>query len=205
MATDPVKRSPLALVVLASLAERPMHAYKMFQLMQQREKGSLVNLAQRNSLYQVINRLERAGLAEIDSTERADNRPERTVYRITDAGTATVRDWLRDMLTAERPEFPEFPAALSLLSLLAPAEVTDALASRLEQLAAERDGFVASIARADAMQLPRLFVLDEDYRRAMLDAQIAWVESVMSDLRSGGLTWSAEWIAQIAAQFEQDE
>ena len=52
------------------------------------------------------------------------------------------------------------------------------------------------------MQLPRLFVLDEDYRRAVLDAQIAWLTALLADLALGEITWSAEWIAEVARAFE---
>ena len=120
MAADSTRQSPLALVVLAFLSERPMHAYRMFQLMQQREKGSIVNLAQRNSLYQAMNRLVKSGLAEVDSTERAENRPERTVYRITDAGKAALHQWTLELLRDETPEFPSMPVAISLMMLLSP-------------------------------------------------------------------------------------
>jgi hypothetical protein len=48
-----------------------MHARPMSQLTQQRDKGPIVSLVQRNSLYQAMNRLVKSGLAEVDSTERA--------------------------------------------------------------------------------------------------------------------------------------
>jgi hypothetical protein len=69
----------LGLVVWAFLSEQPMRAYRMFHLMQQRDEGSIVVIAQRNSLYQAMNRLVKSGLAEVDSTERTDS-------RITDPG-----------------------------------------------------------------------------------------------------------------------
>jgi DNA-binding PadR family transcriptional regulator len=202
MAADSSRQSPLALVVLAFLSERPMHAYLMFQLMQQRDKGSIVSIAQRNSLYQAMNRLVKSGLAEVDSTERAENRPERTVYRITDAGTTALHQWTLELLRDETPEFPSMPVAISLMMLLSPDEVQDALTTRLAQLESTRDALVASLAAAAGMQLPRLFVLDEDYRRAVLDAQIEWLSSLLADLTSGEITWSAEWIAEVAKAFE---
>lgn len=202
MVEDPRRQSTLGLIALSFLAERPMHAYKMFQLMQQRNKGELVNIASRNSLYQALNRLVRAGLAEIDSTERADNRPERTVFRISDAGDRAVRESTRALLADEASEFPSLPVALSLLMLLTPADVETALGQRLAALESARDRQAASLAEASAMQLPRLFVLDEEYRHSMLVAQIAWLSALLEDLRTGSVTWSAEWMAEVAARFE---
>jgi DNA-binding PadR family transcriptional regulator len=203
MAADDIRRSPLAVVVLSFLIERPMHAYLMFQLMQQREKGSIVNIAQRNSLYQTLNRLVKSGLAEVDSTGRSDNRPERTVYRITDAGRESTHAWLREILSSAKPEFPEFPVGLSLLPLLTPQEIELALSARLARMEASLAEIEASLARAAAMQLPALFVVDEDYRRAILAAQVEWLRGLLAQLQDGSLTWSEEWIASVAAKFEQ--
>lgn len=179
-----------------------MHPYLMFQLIQEREKTMIVNITARNSLYQVINRLVKSGLAAVHSTERADNRPERTVYCITDAGRATVKDWLRQILAGGKPEYPEFPAALSLLPLVSPEEAIADLDERLARLDGQRAAIVTSLAHAGEIELPRLFVLDEEYRAAALAAEIGWVEGVLAELRGGSLTWSAEWIAEVAAKFE---
>ncbi|GGF13120.1 PadR family transcriptional regulator [Subtercola lobariae] len=202
MPVSPAPRSPLALVVLGLLAERPMHPYLMFQLIQQREKTSIVNVSQRNSLYQVINRLVKAGLAAPDTTEREANRPERTVYRITDDGTETVHRWLREMLATDNPEFPQFAAALSMLALLSPDDAQKALTARLEQLDAKLRTITGSLAYAASIGLPRLFLLDDDYRLTLLRAEIAWVKAQVTALAAGDLTWSAEWIANVAATFE---
>lgn len=203
MAAASDRRSTLALIVLSVLAEEPMHPYRMFQLMQERGKTSLVNLTQRNSLYQVIDRLQRSGLIAVDATERDANRPERTVYRITDDGLETAREWLREILRGDKREFPEFPAALSLMALVPPADVASALAERMSRLEAERDEVAQSLEKAEAMQLPRLFVLDEEYRVRMLEAEIEWVRGIISAMDAGELDWSREWIEEIAAKFAQ--
>ncbi|MGH2873024.1 MAG: hypothetical protein ACRDL5_11260 [Solirubrobacteraceae bacterium] len=49
-------------------------------------------------------------------------------------------------------------------------------------------------------QVPRLFMLEEEYRRAMLQAELSWVRGVIEDVRAGRLAWSEQWIAEIAAQ-----
>ena len=102
----------------------------MQQLIKERHKDDVVNVTQRNSIYQTIDRLLRDGLVEVESTARAENRPERTTYRITDAGRATLREWLDAMLSTPAREYPEFPAALSFLPSLSPAEAIAALTAR---------------------------------------------------------------------------
>jgi hypothetical protein len=106
------------------------------------------------------------------------------------------------MLSPDKPEFPAFPAALSLVALLSPAQVLASLTSRRSVLQSRRDAAAQEIADALALGLPHLFLLDDQYRNAMLDAEIAWLEGVITELERGQLTWSQEWIDEILARFE---
>src|SRR6478735_8009853 len=62
---DAVRPSPLGLMILALLSERPMHPYEMQRLMVARGDDRVVRV-QRGSLYPAVERLERAGLVEAD-------------------------------------------------------------------------------------------------------------------------------------------
>src|SRR3954468_23262654 len=114
------RHSSIALSILALLYEAPMHPYRMQQLIKERGKDQVVNVRQRASLYQTIERLQRDGLIAVQGTTRAEWRPERTEYALTDEGRTTVCAWLRTMLAVPAREFPAFPAALAHLPLLAP-------------------------------------------------------------------------------------
>src|SRR6201991_3917434 len=138
------------------LTEEPMHAYRMQQLIKERHKDDVVNVSQRNSVYQTIQRLVRDGLAEVVATERADNRPERTTYQITETGRALLEEWLRTMLSTPAPEYTEFPAALSFLPNLAPADAVAALTARMTRLEARMTALDAGIAQGPGFP-PKLF------------------------------------------------
>lgn len=60
--TMTIKRSPTALAVLGMLMEEPLHPYRMQRLIKERGKDEVINVTQRASLYQTIQRLEREGL-----------------------------------------------------------------------------------------------------------------------------------------------
>src|ERR1700679_3150303 len=158
------KRSPLALAILAVLYESPMHPYRMQQLIKERGKEEVINVTQRASLYQTINRLEREGLIAAQSVSRDENRPERTVYELTDAGRGTMVDWMRQILSTPSQDFPEFPAALSVLGVLTPKDARQQLERRVAALEAE-------LKRIDGLQsqsafLPRLFLLEMELLHA---------------------------------------
>jgi DNA-binding PadR family transcriptional regulator len=196
------RRSPLAMVVLSLLAEEPMHAYGMQQKIKGRRKDEVVNVAQRNSVYQAIERLERAGYLRVGHTARESGRPERTVYEITDTGREVHSEWLRAMLATPAREFPEFPAALAFLMLLEPEDARHQLDKRVQTLRDRLDQVSADLDRARAMGLPRLFVVENEYEQTMTAAELDFVRALADDLTEGRLTWSREWLAEIAAKFE---
>ena len=93
--TKLTRPSSIALAVLALLYEAPMHPYRMQQLIKERGKDEVINVRQRASLYQTIDRLLRAKLIAIRATAREEKRPERTIYELTEAGRETMLLWMR--------------------------------------------------------------------------------------------------------------
>ena len=194
------KPSALGLIVLWQLYEKPLHAYAIQKLIEAEGKSRVVNVRSRASLYQAIERLVRLGLVEVAETVRVAGYPDRTVYAITDAGREVGREWLREMLRDTGAAFPEFIAAVSLLFVLTPEDAREQLEQRARRLADELAGTEAAMAEAPPA-LPRLFLLEEEYRKAVLQAQLAWLRDVIEDLREGRLDWSEQWLRQIAEAF----
>ena len=46
----------------------------------------------------------------------------------------------------------------------------------------------------ERFQLPRLFSIEDEYRLAMLEAELRWVTGVVDDLRSGAFRWDRETV-----------
>jgi hypothetical protein len=140
----------------------------------------------------------RLGLVEVAEIVQRAGYPDRVVYAITDAGREAARTWLREMLESTGGEYPEFIAAVSILFGLAPHEAAGALETRLVRLAAELADTEAALSAS--ARVPRLFLLEEEYRRAVLEAEISWLRGVIADIRAGRLTWSEQWLLEIAAE-----
>ena len=197
------RSSPLGLTVLALLHYQPLHPYGIQRLIKQWGKDQVVNVEQRTSLYRTIERLLAAGLIAVRETERDPRYPERTVYEITDAGRQTARRWLEEMLAEPRQEYPEFPAALSHVLMLEPGELADVLDRRAERLAAALAALDANAVAEAGQGLPRIAMLEAEYQRAVLEAEAAWVRSVVAELRSGALTWSHQELMAFAEAQER--
>jgi DNA-binding PadR family transcriptional regulator len=188
--------SPLALAVLSLLHAAPLHPYAMQRLLKEWGKDAVVNVGQRANLYKTIRRLLEARLIAVRQTERDQQYPERTVYELTDAGSRATLDWLTEMLGRPRNEFPQFPAALSFIMLLAPADAATVLAERAAALRKQLSA--ADVTLPIGAALPRVVTMDDEYLRAMLAAEVTWLDGVVADLRSGALTWSEEELEPFA-------
>ncbi|HEY2369451.1 MAG TPA: PadR family transcriptional regulator [Polyangiaceae bacterium] len=194
-------RSPLSLVVLALVCEAPMHPYRMQTLIKDRGKDLVANVAQRNSVYQTIAGLERAGLIAVRETSRDERRPERTIYEATPLGKKTLHGWLRTILSTPAREFPDFPAALSLLDqTFTPKELAGLLEARAGALAARIEALEKPVPG-----LPRVFLLESEYMAAIARADLAWLRALIADLRGGRLKFPTQKeLQKLAAMFQTE-
>ena len=95
----------LALAVLSCLTEQPMHPYELGRTLREHGDDRSIKF-NHGSLYMVIGQLAKAGFIAEQETSRAGQRPERTVYALTDAGRDELRDWLGELLRAAAARVP---------------------------------------------------------------------------------------------------
>src|SRR5215217_5539504 len=111
------------------------------------------------SLYMVFQQLAGRGLIAEQERSRAGQRPERTTYAITDAGRAELHAWLGELVAEPQHEYPHFVTALTLID--------DTVAGGVHPL----------------------FLVEEDYRLALLDADIAFVERFIARITDPDSGW----------------
>lgn len=185
------RSNPLALAVLVTLMERPRHPYDVASTLRQRVKERSVRLNY-GSLYAVVESLHKRGLIEPKEVVREGRLPERTVYQVTDAGRVEATDWLADLVAEPTREFPQFGAALALLAALPPDEVVDLLKQRLRALSMAQAEAGATRELVQKHGLPRLLWIDDEYRERILETEIDYVRTLVSDIESGNLD-GIEW------------
>jgi DNA-binding PadR family transcriptional regulator len=186
------RSNPLALAVLVCLAEQPRHPYEVATTLRQRQKHQSVRLNY-GSLYGVVESLDRRGLIEAQETRRSGRLPERTVYRLTEAGRIEVHDWLTELLSTPVKEYPAFQAALSFLPALPPEDVATLLAERAQHLQAELAQAAATRELAQKAGLPRLFWVEGEFDMVLREAELGYVEQLAADISSGALDGTAWW------------
>ncbi|ANF33436.1 PadR family transcriptional regulator [Leifsonia xyli] len=182
--------NPLALAVLACLWERPMYPYEMTTTMRERGKEDSIRL-NFGSLYAVIKSLEKHGFIEVAQTEREGNRPERVVYAITDAGRVEAEEWLRELIEVPVKEYPAIETGLSLLPMLPPQVAADLLESRRDRI--DEDLAARRTLHEQAQGLPELFMIESDYRVAILEAERTFVADLAARIRDRSIGGFDGW------------
>jgi len=185
--------NPLALAVLACLYERPMHPYEIASTLRERHKDESIKLNY-GSLYSVVESLKGHALITEQETERQGNRPERTVYQITDAGRLELIDWLSELLCRPVKEFTRFEAGLSLLPVLPPKDVVALLEERCRRLVVELEQYQTLRKLVATHQVPRLFLIESEYRMTLREAELKWTRALIADITSGSLEGMDRWL-----------
>ena len=192
------------IAVLTLLRQGPMHPYQMRRLLKLRYLDEILEL-RHGSLYHAIGRLERAGRIAVEATEREGKRPERTTYRITEAGEAELLTALRKMIATPRHEASDFMAAMSFLVHLEPDEARQRLQARcgeLEQKIGEREGLLALVWK----RVPRIHLVESEYLLAMQRAELEWTRRLAEQIRLGELNWNVEQVLRAAgAELEETD
>ncbi|HZN81625.1 MAG TPA: PadR family transcriptional regulator [Mycobacterium sp.] len=180
----------MGLAVLATVVQRPMHRYEMASVMRARGKDRDMDIKW-GSLYTVVQNLERNGYLETIGVTRQGARPERTVYQITDAGRDELIAWTRELIAEPEAEQTRFVAGLSVLAVLNPQDVVELLRRRLERLTQSVDSLTALLETAS--DVPRLFLIEDEYRIAMTRAEADWVRSLLDELTAGTFPHLDAW------------
>jgi DNA-binding PadR family transcriptional regulator len=183
----------LALAVLSTVVQRPMHPYEMASVLRERGKDQDMKIKW-GSLYTVVANLEKHGLLAATESVKQGGRPERTVYEITDAGREELKDWVRELLGTPEREQPRLATGLSVMAALPPAEATELLRLRLTTLTSQLETDRAMVARA-SQEIPRLFLVESEYDLALRTAEITWLTALVAELTDGTFPGLPEWQA----------
>lgn len=165
-----------------------MHPYEMQAKMRERGHERAVRIKPA-SIYDTVERLQRLGYVEAVETSREGRRPERTVYRITEAGIDEVAAWMQEIVSTPPTEYPPFGVALMFIAALQHKQLAiEMLQRRAMRLEAEIAAYEAMI-RGAREYIPRLFAIEDEYMQTMRSAELKWVRDIVKELQEGTLEW----------------
>lgn len=180
----------LGLAVLSYLTQGPMHPYEIQRLLRERDADQTFRFSY-GALYGVVRRLDEAGWITVAGTGRRGKLPQQTIYELTDAGREAMRDWLRELIVEPEHEYTAFGASLSLVVVLPPDEVLRLLGTRLARVEERRAVIAEQTERGVSGGLHPVFLVEDDYRIALLDAEITFIRDLIERIPS----WREQWAA----------
>ncbi|MGH2631582.1 MAG: PadR family transcriptional regulator [Actinomycetota bacterium] len=170
------------IVVLGLLAEEPMYGYDLLERFRERGMGFWTELS-KASVYQVLKRLERDGLAT-GKTQEGREGPDRRVFRITRAGRDRLAEGLEAMATRLAPYDGDAAAALGFAHAL-PAAAAKAMADGRERAVRDLlDGVRTELDRTASARDAGRSVSNAMLRQqeALAEAELAWLMSYRAAL-----------------------
>jgi DNA-binding PadR family transcriptional regulator len=161
----------------------PMHGYQLKKtISEELEDFTQIKLP---SIYYHLEGMEKSGLLSANS-EKSENRPEKTVYTITEKGRQAFRRLLEKLLnTRYRPVF-DHDAIFYFANELPPATLAQSLEEQHENLRASlktvekhRNETIPLVPASDRPMVEIIFSHHEHHLRAELD----WVEETQRMLK----------------------
>jgi len=188
------RTNPLALAVLMTLIKRDMHPYEIATTLRRQHKDESIKLNY-GSLYSVVCSLERRGLIVAQDPERVGRLPERTIYRLTDAGRLEAHDWLAEILAVPAKDYPAFAAGLSFLPGVTPVEAV----SLLEERAGRLEGTIAQARVVREMLaergLPRVLWVEVEFEDELRQTELRFVRRLLGEIADGTIDGLDIWQA----------
>ena len=180
--------TPLGVMLLALLHEGDMHPYEMIRLLRLRHDDRLVPVTN-GTVYHTVGRLQKLGLLAEQGVDREGNRPERTTYRVTEAGRNMVPEWVRaELPRIDRPE--QFRVALSEAHNLPPDEVVDLLQQRLAAITAQLSVLQHGLTKAEARGVKDFYLIETRREAALLAADHQWLTDIIAAIEQRSLDWN---------------
>ncbi|WP_327207260.1 PadR family transcriptional regulator [[Kitasatospora] papulosa] len=183
--------NPIVLAVLGLLLEQPSHPHQMLAELRKRSENHAAAIT-RGTLYNTVAALNEAGWLASQGQQRLGNRPERTVYALTEEGRNELVRRLDSQIRNPEREFSQFLGAVTYLGALGTSGAVEALVERAQRLRQRTAADEERLAEALAAGVPRMHVIEAEYALCLARAEMAWIDSVIDDLRNGSLTWPAD-------------
>ncbi|AUH67686.1 MULTISPECIES: PadR family transcriptional regulator [Gordonia] len=190
MSAEQPRLTPLGVMVLALLREGAMHPYEMVRLLRQRRDDRMVSITN-GTLYHTVDRLNQQELLVEVGVDREGNRPERTTYRLTDAGRDAVTEWVRRELP-RNDRTAQFRVALAEAHNLDRDEVIALLTLRREGLAADLEVHRRGLSDATGRGVQPQFLIEVDRQADLIETDLRWTDRLLQRLADPDYAWGVD-------------
>lgn len=122
----------MKLAILGLLLERNMHPYEITLVMKERSMDRITKL-QMGSLYYAVDKLAQDGYIEALEVIRSSDRPDKTIYAITEQGKALFEQLILQQIKKNEPFYHPMYMALAMSRHIDQSKVERLLEERLRE------------------------------------------------------------------------
>ncbi|MEW9700760.1 PadR family transcriptional regulator [Paenibacillus sp. SI8] len=175
----------MKLVILGLLMEANRHPYEIRQIMKERGMHNYMKV-QDGSLYYAMDQLKKDGFVEALEVVRDTNRPEKTIYQVTDAGKKKFQEFLMEQLHEEIWYYHPLYVALPFTVHGDQNKIAEILEHKImaQKIVMQR---AKSVYEEHIGTVPRvvLQMMVGTYKRAFME--LKWLEQLHQDASEGRL------------------
>lgn len=166
--------------------EGDSHPYEIRQKMMEREMHRFIKMKD-GSLYYAIDQLKKDAMIEPVEVVRDTNRPDKTIYRITEAGKNCFQRLLIEQMEADVPYHHPLHTALPFCHYGDQRKVVDVLRRKLE-LVERKTAYMKQVYEEHVGTVPRgvLHLMISGYEHGL--TTVAWLKRLLLDAEQGRLT-----------------
>jgi DNA-binding PadR family transcriptional regulator len=177
------------LFVLGVVSRAPIHGHGINRILEISGARRWVDMSAKH-VYYVLRKLQGAGLVEAIE-QRAGGRPPRSVYKITPEGRRSLREWLQSDVGVGTTGslFDTVFAMLAYADALNEDETLNVLRRRRAALAAVLEDHASQAELELGAAFGSAAAAMFRKTRHMVEAELAWIESVMDEAATRG--WGA--------------
>lgn len=179
--------SKIDLMILGLVLEKPMHGYEINQIISAEEMQSWLEIS-RTSVYYALTRLKKQGLIT-EVVEKQYNKPDRSIFRITEAGRELFFDSLSLSLAEQEKVFLDYNIGLFFMNKLTKEKAIGVLEERKRFLKKWRSSLASQLKLVKGnSDHPSTLKAVLDHTLAFAEHEAFWLDSFLENLREDGST-----------------
>lgn len=172
------------LVLLGLLRKESLHGYELKHIIES-HLGDWTNIAF-GSVYFALGKLRDEGFIEESGSERAGNRPARTVYAITARGRSEFDRLLAETFAAKERQYFEIDEALAFMGPTDHSLAVESFRRRVTEIKAALEALAAHEAeQGENPEIPPVAHAIFGHSLAHMRAELQWSMEVLADLEAG--------------------
>lgn len=177
---------PIKLAILGLLMEKDMHPYEMRSIMKDRFLDRNAKM-QIGSLYYAVERLAEQNFIKAVEVIKSSNRPDKTVYRITEPGKMQFEKLLLEMFAEIEPVYNPLYTALAFAWKADQVKIAEVLRTRVLE-AEHQVNFLYEVYSEHVGIVPRsvLHLMAGNYEHAK--TELRWLKKLYEDAATGRLS-----------------